>query len=532
MKELFYNTSSILNFIIRRERIRQLIWILAFSLSLIGFVPVFESILSTSSNMQVLIDTMKNPVMIAFIGPVFVENHYTVGSMYSNYMLLFSVMIIAVMNIFLIASHTRSDEEKGRLELLRSLSVGRFSNMVAVLIIAIVSNLLIGTITALGFHFILPESMTVIGSFIFGMSLFAIGTLFAGITLLFSQITVSNRTAIALSFFTLFFFYMLRGVGDLYAEVLSLISPLGLILKTENFVNDYFYPIWIILIESGILIALSFAISKNRDLGSGLIPEKSGRRNASVFLRGMGSFSFRLLKTPIIIWTIVIFTFAGMYASVFGDLEGYLESSEMIRDMLVIGGDFSLTDQFISLLMTIMSMIGTIPVLVFINRAVSEEKENLTEEILSKSVSRYKYLGSFFAIALIMAIIFQVTTAVGLQVVGKYFLETIPSLETFLISSLVYLPAIFIMIAISTLLIGLLPKFTWLNYVYLGYTFVAVYFGRLLDLPEIMGKITPFGHIPSYPLEELEFSKIFILLGIFVALSVLGFLGYRKRDLL
>lgn len=532
MKELFYNTSSILKFIIRRERIRQVIWILALSLSLIGFVPVFESILSTSSNMQVLIDTMKNPVMIAFIGPVFVDNYYTVGSMYANYMLLFSVMIIAVMNIFIVASHTRGDEEKVRLELLRSLSVGRFSNMAAVMIVAIASNLLIGIITASGFYFILPEAMTIVGSIVFGMSLFAIGTLFAGITLFFSQITVSNRTTIALSFFTLFLLYMLRGFGDLYAEFLSFISPLGLILKTENFVNDYFYPIWIILIESIILIAISFKIARDRDLGSGIIPEKSGRKNASVFLRGMGSFAFRLLRTPIIIWVVVIFTFAGMYASVFGDLEGYLESSEMIRDMLVIGGDYSLTDQFISLLMTIMSMIATIPVLVFVNRAVSEEKENLTEEILSKPVSRYKYLGSFFLIAIIMAVVFQVTTAFGLQIVGKLFLETIPSLETFLIASLVYLPAIFIMIAISTLLIGVFPKFTWLSYVYLGYTFVSVYFGRLLDLPEIMGELTPFGHIVSYPLEDLEITKTFILLGIFIILSLVGFWGYRKRDLL
>lgn len=278
MKDLFYNTSEILKFIIRRERIRQLIWILAFSLFLVALVPVFENIISTSSDMKVLIDTMKNPVMIAFIGPVFVNDYYTTGSMYANYMLLFSVLIIATMNIFLISTHTRADEEDGRLEFIQSLPIGKFSNMSAVMILAFISNLLIGVLTAIGFYIILPGEMSFLGSFVFGASLFVIGNLFAGITLFYSQITISNRTAVGLSFFTLFFFYALRAVGDMYIDVLSIVSPLGLILKTENFVNDYFYPLGIIFIEYFVIMGLAFAIGRNRDLGSGIIPQKAGRK--------------------------------------------------------------------------------------------------------------------------------------------------------------------------------------------------------------------------------------------------------------
>ncbi len=532
MKNLLHNTSLILKFILKRERLRQTLWILVFSFSLIVFVPVFENIINTSSDIQVLIDTMKNPAMVAFIGPVFVEDFYTAGSMYANYMLLFSVMIIAVMNIFLVATHTREDEEKGRLELLRSLPVGKYSNVAAILIIAIISNFLIGLITALGFYFILPESITIIGAAVFGLSLFVVGNLFAAITFLFSQITVSNRTTISLSFLTLFVFYILRAMGDMDDNILSYLSPLGLILKTENFVNDYFYPLWIILAESVVLFLIGFLLGKDRDLGSGIIPEKSGRKNASPLLSGIGTFSFRILRTQIIIWTLVILIFAGMYASVFGDLEGYIDSSEMIRDMFIVGGDYSLTDQFISLLMIIMSMIATIPVLVFVHRTISEEKEKFTEEILAKPVSRFKYLSSFFIIGVVMAIVFQICTAVGFYYVGQYFLETIPSLNTFLTSALVYVPAILVMLGISVAIIGLFPKYTWINYLYLGYTFVAVYFGKILDLPEILAKVTPFGNVVKYPLEELEMTSSIILIGIFVVLSVVGFLGYRKRDLL
>ena len=138
-----------------------------------------------------------------------------------------------------------------------------------------------------------------------------------------------------ISFFTLFFFYALRAVGDMYIDVLSIVSPLGLILKTENFVNDYFYPLGIIFIEYFVIMGLAFAIGRNRDLGSGIIPQKAGRKKASPFLRSVGTFAFRLLRNPVLIWTFVILIFASMYASVFGDLEGYIDSSEMIREMFM-----------------------------------------------------------------------------------------------------------------------------------------------------------------------------------------------------
>ena len=66
-----------------------------------------------------------------------------------------------------------------------------------------------------------------------------------------------------------------------------------------------------------------------------------------------------------------------MYGSVLGDLEGYINSSDMIMQMLKFMPNFSLTEQFVSLLMVIMSMISTIPVLLFTNKIISDEKKAL-----------------------------------------------------------------------------------------------------------------------------------------------------------
>lgn len=204
MKHLFYNTGSIIGFILKKDKIKILIWIIALIAYGVGFVPVFQGILDTSSNSQVLVDTMKNPAMIAMIGPVFVEDSYTIGSIYANYMMVFSALIAGAMNIFIVSSNTRKDEELGRTELLRALPVGRLSNLSASLTIAFFANLILLLATAIGMYFISPE-IYLKGAIIFSAGIYGYGFLFACIVSLLGEIFTSNRAVMGAGFFPLIF---------------------------------------------------------------------------------------------------------------------------------------------------------------------------------------------------------------------------------------------------------------------------------------------------------------------------------------
>lgn len=528
---VFTGMGALMWFILRRDRVRLLIWIVLLCGFIVGFVPVFANLIITDTDGAVMAEMMKNPAMIAIVGPVYGADNYDVGASYANMMLLFSVMIAGVMNIFLIIRHTRQDEEMGRLEVIRSLPVGRLSNLASVMAVSLLVNTALAVLSGLGMYALRAEGMDFSGCMLFGAAMGVIGLFFAAATALFCQMTANSRTANGFSFALLLVLYMMRAMGDVGMETLSLISPLGLILRTEDCVNNYWWPVWVILAIAVVIALAAFGLAGIRDLGRGLVPEKPGRRHASGLLSSPLGLALRLLKTSLIVWTVTIFILAAMYGSVFGDLESFISSNDILQAIFAGGNGFSLTEQFIVLLMAVMSMIATIPILTFMQRAGGEEKQGHTEHLLARAVSRNEQFFAYFIIAFCISVILQLLSALGFWLVGSMVLDTIPSLGTFIQASVSYLPAIWVMMGVSVALIAYLPDKTSISYIYLGCSLFVIYLGRIAGLPDWTQRITPFGYIPQFPVEEMEPVNLIVLTVIAVILTVFGFAGYRKRDM-
>ena len=105
------------------------------------------------------------------------------------------------------------------------------------------------------------------------------------------------------------------------------------------------------------------------------------------------------------------------------------------------------------------------------------------------------------------------------------------SLEFMIKSSLVYIPAIWVMIGVAILLIGVLPKNTGIMWGYFAYTFFFMLFGRI-GLFDWAVKLTPFGYVPNLPADEITFLPLAVLTLIAAVLTATGFYFYRKRDVI
>jgi len=523
------NSGRLVRFILRRERVISTIWIVALVLFSVALAPGMGNMFDDEAR-QALAETLKNPAMIAMMGPVYGIENYTAGAMYSGTMLLWMIIAVAVMNIFLVVRHTRGDEEKGRAEVVRSLPTGRLANLNATMITAVAVNDVLALLTGLGIAAMGVEGMGFAASMLYGAALGVSGLFFAAVAALFSQLLSSSHGAAGYSFLALGVFYMMRAAGDMYSEALSLASPLGLVQRAQVYVENHWWPVLIMLLETVVLVVIAYALNAVRDIDQGFIHARPGREEASTVLRSSFGLAFRLLRNTLIVWVIVMFTLGAAYGSILGDIETFVAESEFYQMIIGANNDYSTAMMFTTMVTSIMALICVIPVLSAATKLRSEEKENRAEHVLARAVTRVKYMGGYVALAFASSVLLQCATAFGLYASAAIVLEEPIALGFLLKANLVYLPALWGMIGVAVLLIGLLPKATGAIWAYFGFSFFTVFIGRLLELPQWLSKISPFGYIPQLPVDSINYTALAVLTVIAAVLTAAGFAFYKKRD--
>ena len=525
----FDNSGRLVWLILRRERVISTIWIVLlvlFSASLAaGVGNMFDN-----QARQALAETLKNPGMIAMMGPVYGADNYTIGAMYSNVMFLWVIIATIVMNIFLVVRHTRADEEKGRTEVVRSLPTGRLANLNATMIIAVIVNVVHGLLTGLSIAVMRVESMDFGACILYGAALCVSGLVFASLAALFSQLSSSSQGAMGYSFLMIGIFYIVRAAGDINSEALSRVSPLGLVQRSQVFVENHWWPVLVLLLEFIVVAIIAYALNSVRDIDQGFIPVRPGRKEASIIMQTSFGLCFRLMRNSLITWLIVMFLLGVSYGSMLGDIEIFVNQSEFYQMIIGVNDEYSVAQMFTTTVNSIAALFCLIPLLTTTLRSRSEEQENRSEHVLARVVTRTKYLADYVVLAFTSSVLFQCATAFGLYVAGVAVLDEPISLGYLLKANLVYLPALWVMIGVTIFLIGLLPKATSVIWVYFGLSFFISFIGRMLNLPDWFSKVSPLSYIPQLPVDSINYVVLIVLTVIAAALIVAGFVFYRKRD--
>ena len=525
-------TKILTKFILRQDKFFLPLWILGMAALCLLIPPVFADMFPTDADRLIMGETMKNPAMIAMCGPCYDFETYSNGAMYTQFMLIWCAILWSVMNIFLVIRHTGKEEEEGRLELIKALPTGRQANLLSTISVVLAVNILMSLIIGFGIAAMGVEDMGLGGSLVFGFANGVCGLVFATIALVFVQLTFNSRVAMGYSLALLGIFYVMRAIGDMGSEFLSYISPLGLICRTEAYVNDKWWPVIVLLAVSIVLFALALILNSGRDMGQGLIAARKGKVHASHMLRGSLGLSINLLKTTLIAWAATAFILGAAYGSIFGDIESFMNSSELIKKIFMEDPEADMALQFVDTLLVIMSIIGAIAVIMVVYKLKGEEKNGRLDHILARNVSRIRLMAGYVLIAFVFTLLFQCLTVLGLWSAAYTVMDKPMELADVFRSGLVYVPAMLIFVGLATLLVGVFPRGTIIVWFYLGYAFFADYMGGILDLPDWTALITPFGQTPRLATEDFELMPIMCMCIIAILMLIIGFVGFRKRDIL
>ena len=531
INRLFQGAGNLSLLLFRQQRWNLLIWLTGLISASLALASLYPGLYQDEQAKRGFFLTMENPAMVAMLGPGYeIEDYlHSTGALFAHECLLFTAIAAAIMNILLTGNSTRAGEEDGRVEMIQALPVGRLACLSSALLIVFLTNLLLALITGAGLSLFETEGFDRESSFLYGSVLGATGLFFAGCTTLFAQLAETSRGTLSLSFTVLIMAYVIRSLGDVSMEGISLISPLGWMVRTGVFADNHWWPVILAAGFSLLLMLIALLLNAIRDLGAGFLPDRRGKKHASTFLKTPLGLVIRLQRAGILAWGIGIFVLSVSFGSVLEDLETYFSDLEWMQSLT--DPSQSLTGPFLSLIIAIMSMIGMIPAIHSVLHLIREERQSRTENLFSRTVSRTHLLVVHLAFALLVGFMMQILIALGIWSAAQASMDESISFQTILLSVLVYLPAEWVVISLALFFAGALPRAAGIIWLYVVYCFVILYFGEFLSFPEWMMKGSVFEHIPKYPAEAVSLAPmvILVLMAAFIALT--GWFYYNRRDI-
>jgi ABC-2 type transport system permease protein len=329
----------------------------------------------------------------------------------------------------------------------------------------------------------------------------------------------------------------LRAVGDAgsRAEFLSWLSPLGWSLQVRPYAGDRFWVLLLHVALTAVLLAIAYQLLARRDVGAGMIAERPGAPRAGSTLRGVTTLAWRLDRGSLVLWTIGLSLYGLLIGSVVNGVGDEIGDSQMARDVVArLGGTDQMEQAFIAVAFGMLGMVASAFAISLTLRLHQEESSQRAETLLAGAVSRNRWLASHLVFAIVgTGAAMMIAALVAGLTYGAAAGDVTGKLPTVLATAAVQLPAVWLLVAVTVAIFGLLPRFTPVAWGVL-IAFIALYLlGSLSNSPQWLLDLEPFTHVPhvGVGVGDFDATPLCWLLFVDAALFLLGAIAFRRRDL-
>lgn len=527
--EPFAGTGALLRLFLRISRRQIVIWALAFLALVASSVVALEETYPDAAALQARAALMDNPGAVLMTGPAFALDDYTFGAMVANELSLWVLLPAAIMSVLLAVRHTRAEEESGRLEMLRSLPVGRFAPAVAAMLTVAIADVAVGLALT---GALVGTGMEGADSVAFGVATTLTGLVFGAVAAVTAQLTEHARTASATAMGAVAVAFLVRGVGDVIdrqGSWLSWLSPFAWAQQTRLYVDLRWWPLLVPVLTTAVLLAVAVVLAHRRDLGAGLLAARPGPAAASRGLLSPVGLARRLLTGTFVGWAVGLFLFAIAFGSLANALDGMVEDIPDIGEWIALDLD-DLTRSFAAVMLSFLA-IGPAALSVWgVLQLRGEERAGRVEGVLVSGASRTRLLGGWLAVVAVGAVCTQVLLGLGVGLgVAAATREAawVPDLTA---ASLAYLPAVLVFAALAVALYGVAPRLASVAWALVVWASVVVFLGDLLGLPAAARDVSPLAHTPLVPGVDVAAAPLVVMGGLAVLLIAVGLVGLGRRD--
>lgn len=498
------------------------------------FLPLLLAYGAAASNMSVLRtpealsdyigQSMASPVSLGMLGPIMSDTMAGVTLWRTRVSIL---LFAAIFSIAVVVRCTRKEEELGRLELLRAVTVGRKASLAAALAIAFAANAAGGLLMAVGF---VASGFPAAGSFAAGLAAALASCFFAGAAGIASQLASSARTANVISYAVLGTALVFQVFGNFQEKPggIFYLSPFSWVTIARPYAGEQYgvYIAGVLLVL--LLAAVAFRLLSGRDVGAGLFPDRAGRRFAKPGFDNPYALAWRLQKGMLFGWILGYAVLGALVGSLVVTIESMFADNEALSGWIVgLGGS---GDAFVSFLLYILAQVASAYAIIAVLVLRTEENEQRAEPLLATAVGRVKWAAGHLLFAFGGTVVVLAALGAGAGWTASVVTNDSGEFARFFMSSLGKLPAVWVVASIPILLYGWLPKLaTAISWTAVGVFMAIEFLWELRAVGDGVFRLSPFYYV--YPTSGIAAGPLSVLAAIAAAAAVVGMIGFRRREI-
>lgn len=527
----FAGMSVLIRLGLRRDRIRLPAWTVTLAVLSVSIASSWDRLYPTAQSRLDLAHTLAlDPALTAILGPVF--DPLSTGGLTAWRSVAGYLLVFGLVSSFVVVRHTRALEQEGQSEIIAGGAVGRAALLGAGVTIGCIYGLVFGVIAASA---LTAMGVGLSGALAYSATIAFGAAVYCGVAALAAQFARTSRGANGLSGLVLGITFVLSayGNGEPSASALIWLSPFGWAEQTRAFADERWWLLVLEIVVAGVLIALAMRLAQRRDLGASLVSARAGRDRARAWIRGPIALAWRLDRSWLLGWVVG--------SAALGAVEGVLLASSvdtvqnnpaMVKLIARLGGSGILADSFLVVMVGMFALVASGYGISTVLRLRSDETSTRAEQLWSAPITRVHWASGHVSTAFVGASI--LSAIAGLALGASYGVATgdLGGMAVRgLLAALVQLPATWVLIAIPSLLLGVRPAWMSAGWIVLAWCVLVGWFGAILGLPDWASSTSPFGHLPSWPGQQMRWLPEIILTLVAMVGVAVGAMALRRRDL-
>jgi len=516
-------TLHLLRLALRRDRVRLSVWIAVLALTMVYAPNAIKLAYPEEAQRWARVNLLKTPAGMMLGGPMFGGNEADLGAMMANELMLTLIVATSILAILTVIRHTRAGEESGAAELVLSSVVGRYARTYAALILvggvnAILAVTMTLAMAATGFDIVDTAAMC--------LGVTGVAMVFGAVAAVTAQLWRQARTATGAAMAVLALAALVRGIGDVIdnsGSALSWFSPIAWAQQMRPFVDVRWWPFTMLVALAVGLMVLAAVLESRRQYDDGNIPSSGERPNARP-IKGVLSLHLTLQRGQTIGWAVGLFLGGLAFGSMTKSLLDAAKDNELLARVLAAQGN----DGVYTTMTQFLAAAATAYVVTAVLRVFNDEQSGLGEAVLAGAVSRWRWLFTAVAAALIGSAVLMFCAGLGNGLGAGVTLGEPETIVRLTLAGLAFVPAMAVIAGIAALAVAV--KHPWIGWLAVTFVVTSLYLGALLRLPRWLIDLSPVGRTTSpanYPIVTLS-----VMVVVAAALTLLAGAVYRSRDAL